>query len=122
MASDSVPHYSPEQTVASPPENRDPHSLPCPPACLDSVRRHERTHQNSFLGPQKLSTQFLHTSLGLASHFLWPRLLWALAHLSTTADFLPKVLGGTESGRGRNRSRTAETGVRFQFRTVTLRA
>lgn len=122
MASDAVPDYSPEQTMASPPENRDPHPLLCPPTCLDSVRRHGRTHQNSFLGLQKLSTQFLHTSLGPASHFLWPKLLWAPAHLSTTTDFLPKVLGGTESGQGRSRSRTAEAGVSFQFRAVTLHA
>ena len=52
--------------------------------------------QNSFLGPEKPSTQFLPTGLEPASHFLWLRLLWAPAHLPTTAGFLP---GSSEEQR-----------------------
>lgn len=77
--------------------------------------------QSPFPGPEKSSTQFLPTGLEPASHFLWPRLLWAPAHLPTATGFPP---GSSEEQRVAVRKARAglRKGARFPFGTITVRA
>lgn len=121
IASDAVPACCPEPSLMLPPGAERPQPLPCLSTPLRlSKKRQEDTFRIPSWG-RRNCPQFLHTGLDYASHFLWLKLLGAPAHLPTTG-FLLRLLGGTESGRGRNRSRAAEMGLRFQFRTVTLHA
>ena len=119
MASEAVPTPRPEHLWRLPLRPGDPNYCQAGPQPPGSVRGGGGHIQSSFLGLEKLSTQFLPPGLAPADHFLWLRLLWAPAHLSTMG-FLSGLLRGTESGQEGNRSRAAEMGLRFRVRTVTL--